>query len=78
VVLRGGGDPRTLFEVVSVLNAAAAPMIGNPIDDVGDAGQLAGAVISPFPKAICCCRLEIRTRDSGRTPQAKPGGEATM
>jgi hypothetical protein len=49
VVLRGGGDPRTLLGVVSILKAEEAPMIGNPIDDVGDAGQLAGAVISPFP-----------------------------
>jgi hypothetical protein len=51
VALSGGGDPRTLFEVVRVLNAAGAPMIGNPIDVVGEAGQLAGAAMAPFPKA---------------------------
>ncbi len=52
VVLSGGGEPRTLCEAVKVLNAVEAAMIGNPPADLGEAGQCAGAEMSPLPKAI--------------------------
>jgi len=52
VTASGGGDPKTLLGVVRVLKAAAAPIIGNPETEVAEEGQLAGAVMAPFPKAI--------------------------
>jgi hypothetical protein len=50
--------------VVNRVNAAAAPTIGIPIDELGATGQLAGGVISPLAKASLLA--------SSRNPSAGP------
>jgi hypothetical protein len=52
VVSSEGGEPNVfVVGVVNRVNAAAAPTIGIPIDELGATGQLAGGVISPLAKA---------------------------
>jgi hypothetical protein len=52
-VVPSDGDAPTGREVgvVRIVNAAAAPMTGKPIDRVGDPGQPAGGVIWPLSNA---------------------------
>src|SRR3984957_1584537 len=52
VVPSGGAEPTGReVGVVRIVNAAAAPMTGKPIDRLGDPGQLAGWVIPPLANA---------------------------